>query len=503
MSLIIIKIITFLIFLMPAIIMTLAHSIFYFVGSNSFRNPISEEDPPATSLSIVLPIKDEPDDIVLGMIDHLGLLREELSNNYEIIIVSDDPLERANKLKESVEKVAKENSLNLRFIIRSNVGEKGRVGALNHAIEIAKGEHILILDIDSRPDHGYITKMKKCISNGYDACVGRWEGYWVKPTKIAFSVAKSMRYVVDTIYKGRASLNLFIFPLGSGTIFKKEAILKVGKWDPEVVQDDMHIGTKLMWKGYKIGYIDDAVVKVLVPSTFSALRSQQARWAFGAMETLRKSFKYIMKSPYRFYHKLEAITFLAQYIPQIFLFLSAALIPLLSIILKVDIMLLPVNLAIFMLGALTIYGIAFYNCLRKSGLSKIRSLRVMGSSASTTVALAPIVSLYSVLGLLGMKIKYSITPKGSMEERIKSEFLPELSFLGYLTILAMINTFEGNYVTALWVVNFIAGLIYIVLNAEKILRAPDIAQPGLGTSSISAGSSPHRIITHEYQDFKH
>ncbi len=462
------QIVIVVLLLMPPILIALLHSIMYFKGAKSRKswdsssaNRLSEK-----AVSVIVPIKNEPENLVLDMVNHLAQLKDELGHGHEVIIVSDDPPNEIAKTKAKAEAIAKSTGLNLKFLVRTE-GKRGRAAALNWVTKKANGEILVILDVDTRPSPDYLRKLIHCVESGHAACVGRWEGYWLYKTKLSYALAKSMKYVVDTLYRGRSAMGLFIFPLGSGTAFSKHALIDVGLWDEGVIQDDMHIGTKLMSRGYRVGYVDDTSLKVLVPSTFKAFRLQQARWSYGAAETIRKSFSNIVKAPFKRLIRIESLLFLMQYIPAGMLALSAILVPVISLILNKDVMLMPLIVGVLFTCAMGVYAYSFYRSLRETGLSRIVAIRVLGSSTAFTIAISPVVLVYSIAGFIKRSHHYKVTPKGSLERAMKGEFLPELLFLLYLLVACALNVLQNNYFTATWSILFILPTAYAITNAER------------------------------------
>jgi len=479
-NLYIIKLLTFILLILPPLLLLTLHSLYYLVGiaRKRYVQVISDKNNVTSlskshRLSIVIPVKNEPIELIVSALKHLSTLKHELGDNYEVLIISDDPPEAAARIAGIVNEKAKKYYLNVKFVNRDE-GPPGRAAALNYGVLKASGDLILILDVDSRPTEGYISNLIECIDSGYDACVGRWSGYWLKSTKLARSITASMKFIVDTIYRGRAILKLFTFPLGSGTLFKRESLLRVGLWDPTVIQDDMYIGSKFLSTGLKVGYVDDVEVKVLVPSTYGALKIQQSRWAFGATNVLRRMFKHIVKAPYPILSKLEAIFFLAQYLPQAILGLSLFIIPVLAITLNDDIIFLNVWTSGLIFALIGLYGSSYYHSLRHSnvfkllGASKLKLVRLMGTSGALTLTLSPLILYYFSKGLISKTMSYKITPKGSRENIFTSAFKIERLLTVILTIFLILMTIRGHaFFTILWTVICIAAFIYVQTNAEK------------------------------------
>lgn len=467
----VVKVAIFVVFILPPAVLALLHSAYYYVGARKgdcrrlrVPNPVG-----GLSVTVLIPIKNEPEELVAEAVRAIARVKDELGDRYEVVILSDDPSERARVLRDVAESTAREVGVNLRFVVRTE-GNPGRSNALNYIVPKLASDVIIILDVDARPSRGYISKLLKCLEEGYAACVGRWSGYWRVPTKLAIAVAKSMKFIVDAIYRGRSRAGLFTFPLGSGTAFRREALIDVGLWDEGVIQDDMHIGAKLMGKGFKVGYIDDVDLKVLVPSTYSAFRTQQSRWAFGAAETLRRSLKYIARSPYPFLHKVESALFLAQYVPSAVICLATLAIPILALLLNDDILNLPPALIASVITAFAIYSVASYLSLRSEGIRFKRALRIMGASSALTLALSPSILIHTLLGFIKFRGRYRVTPKASHELKSRGRPLIELLFIAYISLMIVANLLQGPHVfTVLWLGTVLSAFIYVVTNAEKVV----------------------------------
>lgn len=465
-----IKLLIYVFLITPSIVVMFTHSIIYFLGRGKRKKKETRVSGHLNSgVSVIVPVKNEPEHIILELIDNLSKNLSVLDHEHEVLIICDDPLETAVRLKKASEEYASKLGLsNLKFVIRTE-GPKGRVAALNYGVLNSRYDLILFLDADSRLHEDTIPKLISCIESGYDACVARWSGYSYAGTKLGVSLTYSMKYVVDTLYKGRHNLDLMVFPLGTGTLYRKETLLKVGLWDSNVIQDDMYIGTKLHGAGYSIGYSDDALVEVSVPSNFKAFTVQQSRWAFGAIETLKKGYlRYVVKrgKDLGLLRLIEGAVFLLQYTPLAGLSLSLILVPILSILLHNDIM----NMNIYLLTTFSvmtlIYGLSLYYSLNELELPRLRILRSMGSIAAFTISISPYVLVHTIKAILDDRISYVVTPKGEKERALRKDKSLAL-FAAYLSATLAGNVILGNYFTSLWVGVFLAGVIYTLLRTEK------------------------------------
>lgn len=461
-----IKLGAFLIFFIPLLGVMLAHTAYFFASSRyrvGFK--VSTENPGrGRGVTVIVPVKNEP----LELIDELISSIERVCSKCELILISDDPKDRALKIRELCEvRASKTQCVEIRFLEGDPVSG-GRVKALNRGVLEAKYDYILILDVDSRPEGGFIDKLVRCVESGYDACVGRWESYQSSTTRLALSIGRVMKFTVDALYKGRSTLGFFVFPLGSGTLFRKDSLLAVGLWD-EVIQDDMYIGMKFLINGFKTNYVDDAVVKVLVPSSFESLKIQQGRWAYGALEVLRMKYREFVKSEVNILKKLEVVVFLGQYVPTSLFFFGSLVIPVIAVLVGDDLMnfgLIPIT---FSSAVFLTYAAGLYKSLSTNSIKKSVVIRTMGSSAAITATLLPTIFTGTIESLLTKKIHYRVTPKGSHEKLTSSIHLSELLYLTYLLVVSIINSLVGNILTALWCYSLITAILYVMVKANKLV----------------------------------
>ncbi len=462
----------------PGVTVMFVHSVIFFAGRRPKvrSDPASRAEGSKPSISIIVPVKDEPEHILIELVENLGSNLKEADVKYEVLVVSDDPPDTIAGVKSKVEETAVRVGLkDFQFIVRTE-GPKGRAGALNYGVLKSRHDLVLILDADSRIMESTIPELVSCVESGHDVCVGRWVGYTYRKTKLSVSIAHSMKYVVDTLYRGRSNVGLMVFPLGTGTLYKREALARVGLWEPDVIQDDMYMGTKLHGANCSVGFAERAVIEVSVPSTLKAFTLQQGRWAYGAIETLRKGYvKHVLRKagdgPLLV---VEGLVFLLQYLPLAGLAFSLILVPALSAFLREDLMYLSPYVSTLFASMAFVYGMSLYKSIKELGLPRVRVLRSMGSIAAFSTSISPYILLHSLKALVNDHITYVVTPKGSKEHGLKGVRGVNgiTSFTTYLIIVAAVNAFLSNYYTALWTLVFAAANIYVILNAERPAPLP-------------------------------
>ncbi|MEM0487270.1 MAG: glycosyltransferase family 2 protein [Sulfolobales archaeon] len=455
----------FLVVVAPLALILSLHSTYLLLSGKAERKPASDYSA-GESISIVIPIKSEPIDLVYESVSYLSKLIEKLKSStntcIEIYIVSDDEEEYVKTLRNKLESL--NSPVPVRVVRRS--GQGGRVGALNFALkEVVKNENLLVLDIDAKPSEKFLEELVSCVQL-YDACVGHWEGYWVKETRIARALAFTTELVATALYRGRQKLGLLIFPLGSGTLFRVKSLKAVGGWEDGTVQDDVIIGMKLHGSGFRVGYSDKAILRVLVPSSYRAFRIQQLKWAYGSVESLRYSFKYL-KGDIGILKSIEARLYTLQYVPGLSVLATSIVIPSIAIAVNSDLS----YYSLLAVSAISSFYVgAVLKTFSKPDMGAMRILRLLGTSSAIGLTVAPVVMKGLILGILGKRPRAPVTPKGSEDRERYREYLEEYVTTIASFLLGVVALIKGHYLAS--GIGFLPtiALVYTLMRATRPLH---------------------------------
>jgi len=454
--------VVFLVLLSPLILVLSIHTIF--LASSRGPQPPSPELVTGTKLpgviTIAIPVKNEPLELVVNSVVNLDRVLRNVELDSRVLVVSDDEEEYVSKLRQAIQSVG--TAVPVRIVRRGGPG--GRVAALNYSLKLVDGDYLVVLDVDARPTEDFFYRLTRCIERG-DACVSHWVGYWARPTRIARAMALSTDLVAKALYRGRQKLGLLLFPLGSGTLFRISSLRAVGGWEDGVLQDDVIVGLKLHGRGFKVLYDDGAILRVLVPSSYRALRIQQLKWAYGSIESLRFSFRYLrgvslLKS-------LEARLYTLQYIPALSILATSTAAPVLALLLQVD--LNPLS-ALPVVVVASVYSYSVARATSSRGLSFLGVLRVLGTSSAIGLAVTPVVVRGILLGLAGAKLRAPVTPKGGEDVERLSEYLEEYTTALVTSCLASLALLRGYYLAAAAGFLYLVALLYTLLRGSRCVR---------------------------------
>jgi exo-beta-1,3-glucanase (GH17 family)/cellulose synthase/poly-beta-1,6-N-acetylglucosamine synthase-like glycosyltransferase len=80
---------------------------------------------------------------------------------------------------------------------------------------------------------------------------------------------------------------------GTMTLVRKTALSGTGGWSEWCICEDAELGLRLMHAGWETRYIDEVLGRGLTPSNFAGYKSQRFRWAFGAMQILKRRWGWL------------------------------------------------------------------------------------------------------------------------------------------------------------------------------------------------------------------
>jgi cellulose synthase/poly-beta-1,6-N-acetylglucosamine synthase-like glycosyltransferase len=386
----------------PPIIIIFFQVLYYYLGTKFKYNKIEINNFP--SLSILVPTKGEKIETINGLIQNIEETLWDKSL-IETIIISDDNEDYFNEMKSKII-----NSENMKVSLfrrgEDRIGYKS--GALLYGYKKSTGDLILTLDVDARLDKNSLTDAyMQLLERKADAVTMNWEGYAENRKSLTRGMIISTYFTNKSIIQGRDKGNMCVFPIGCGTIFKRGALDAVGAWDPNMIQDDLEIGAKLLKAGKKI-VSSDAIVHIDVPDTFGAFYVQQTRWSMGAIEVLIRRFRSISSAKLSLVKKLDSIAFLLQYIPIILTFIMGISLMVLIPFIHFDILnniLFPVWIAF-----LALYAYVFVRVGKKLNFTYKETLISLGRISSYTIALSPFMLLWTFRAFKSERL-YMVTPK--------------------------------------------------------------------------------------------
>jgi len=183
-----------------------------------------------------------------------------------------------------------------------------KAGALEEALETAKGEFIAIFDADFVPLKDFL---KNTIPHFSEKNVGMVQTRWAHINKHYSLLTKLQAFGLDAHFSveqvGRNSGNCFINFNGTAGVWRKSCIIDAGNWQPDTLTEDLDLSYRAQLKDWKFVYLEDVESPAELPPVMSALKTQQYRWTKGGAEVARKQLGNLLRSDKSFVIKWHGV----------------------------------------------------------------------------------------------------------------------------------------------------------------------------------------------------
>jgi cellulose synthase/poly-beta-1,6-N-acetylglucosamine synthase-like glycosyltransferase len=207
-----------------------------------------------------------------------------------------------------------------------------KAGALAWGLTQVDAEFVAVFDADFRPKPDFLRRTVAAMLARPDAGMvqTRWSHLNDNYSYLthAQSLALDGHFVVEQTARSRSGL-LINFN-GSGGVWRRACILDAGGWQADTMTEDMDLSYRAQLAGWRTLYLPDVDAPAELPAQMEAFKRQQARWAQGSVQCLRKLAAPILRSNLRWYQKLMALVHISGYLSQpLIVLLLLALLPIL------------------------------------------------------------------------------------------------------------------------------------------------------------------------------
>lgn len=212
--------------------------------------------------------------------------------HFEIIVIDDRSSDNTpNVIKELEAKYDK-----VKALIRSYEAFPGKSAVLNDAMNLAKGDAILVFDADATVEPDFLNKL---IPNLEPADVGAVQARKVIRNKDYnfLTRCQNNEYTLDTHFQtGRDAVKGAVELRGNGELIKREALEDIGGWNNYTITDDLDMSTRLHIKGWDIRFCPNACVYEEGIIYVFPLFRQRRRWLEGTIRRYLEYFGEAIKS---------------------------------------------------------------------------------------------------------------------------------------------------------------------------------------------------------------
>lgn len=240
-------------------------------------------------VSIHVPAYREPAEMVIKTIDSLATLDYP---NFEALIVVNNTPEAEYKTAVA----ARCAELGDRFKYLDIVCAGFKAGALNVALEhtAPDAEIIAVIDADYVVEPDWLKDLVPAFADPKVALVQA-------PQDHRDGAETVLKTLMNSEYAGFFDIGMIqrnednaIIQHGTMCMVRRSALDAVGGWGTDTIVEDTELGLRLFEAGYQALYTNHRYGRGLLPDTYKAFKTQRFRWAYGAIQIMRKHWRHVM-----------------------------------------------------------------------------------------------------------------------------------------------------------------------------------------------------------------
>lgn len=210
------------------------------------------------------------------------------ADRLQIQVLDDSTDETTSKAKVVVNSL-RAHGVQIDLVHRSNrLGYKA--GALGAGLAQAAGEFIAIFDADFEPEPDFLRRTIPYFLD--DRELGMVQTRWGHSNANSSAltgmqaIALDKHFVMEQLVRHRAHF----YPKfnGSAGVWRRTCMVDAGGWQDDTVCEDLCLSTRAVLRGWRFQFLPDVVAPAELPIGILAYKNQQARWAEGSSQCLRK-----------------------------------------------------------------------------------------------------------------------------------------------------------------------------------------------------------------------
>jgi cellulose synthase/poly-beta-1,6-N-acetylglucosamine synthase-like glycosyltransferase len=336
------------------------------------------------------------------------------------IQVLDDSTDETREIVARAVAAHRERGVDIHHIHRTDrTGFKA--GALEAGLAQARGDFLAIFDADFVPFPDFLRKSVPWFLA--DPRLGMVQGRWAHINRAYSLLTRVEAILLDGHFmiehSARNRTGCFFNFNGTAGIWRRTAIESSGGWEHDTLTEDLDLSYRAQLAGWRFLYLPDLEVPSELPVDVTGFKSQQHRWAKGAVQTGRKLLGPLMRAPLPLHVKFEGFVHLTNNISYPLMVVLALLIfPAMMLRRGTSTtMLLLVDLPLFLSATASVLTFYFMSQVAGGGnwrreVLYLPALMGLGIGLSITNARAVISGFFQQGGVFHRTPKYRIEKRG-------------------------------------------------------------------------------------------
>ena len=252
--------------------------------------PIRVDDADLPPVSIHVPAYNEPPELLIETLDALAWLDYP---DFEVLVIDNNTTDP--QVWRPVEEHCRRLGKRFRFF---HVGRLNgfKAGALNFALRHthSRARVVAVIDADYVVQPGWLRDLVPAFASERTGVVQAPQDY----RDAGESAFKAMCHAE---YRGFFHIGMVtrnernaIIQHGTMTLVRRSLLERIG-WAEWCITEDAELGLRIFEEGYDATYIPQSYGRGVMPDNFLDFKKQRARWAFGAMQILRRHFNLLIR----------------------------------------------------------------------------------------------------------------------------------------------------------------------------------------------------------------
>ncbi len=262
----------------------------WITGRRRSIKPVSDcPDEKLPFVSIHVPAYNEPPEMLKKTLDALAALNYP---RFEVVVIDNNT--QNSEIWEPVRDHCEKLGSRFRFFHEDPLAGF-KAGALNYALRKTDPEAgiIAVIDSDYWVDPNWLRELTLHFENSAIALIQAPQDYRDEGENLF----KAMCYAE---YRGFFYIGMItrnernaIIQHGTMTLVRKAVLEGIGGWSEWCITEDAELGLRIFENGYEGVYIPKSYGRGVMPDSFRDYQKQRYRWAYGAVQILRRHFGYI------------------------------------------------------------------------------------------------------------------------------------------------------------------------------------------------------------------
>ena len=267
------------------------------------------EDLPKVSIHV--PIHNEPPAMVRRTLNALANLDYP---DFEVIVLDNNTCDAA--LWQPIEAQCAALGNRFRFHRYDRLaGYKG--GALNRALAhgAPDAEIVAVVDSDYSVDRGWLKALVPLFADPEIGYVQAPQDYRDRRGSFFKSFCYWEYAGFFRIGMVRRNEDDAIIQHGTMTLIRREALVAAGGWAEWCITEDAELGLRLAHTGWQSAYVAESHGRGVTPDSLAAYKAQRFRWAYGAMQILKRRWRWLVMGQKTRLSRGQRFHYLAGWLP--------------------------------------------------------------------------------------------------------------------------------------------------------------------------------------------